>query len=112
MDNDKRSYRYLSISRTVHKCLSVLECAVFVSTVCFRFRLYFSMINLIAARVALSLNRTLYSIFENDQVVTVTLQLNATYHEDIVVNVTVGELQGGCAMYRALNVSYLDSGKD
>ena len=37
-----------------------------------------------------------YSIFENEQVVTVTLRLNDTYRADIVVNVAVGELQGGC----------------
>ena len=46
--------------------------------------------------VAISLNETAYSIFENEQVVTVTLTLNDTYREDIVVNVTVGELLGGC----------------
>ena len=86
------------LSCTVHKCLSVLECAVFASTVCFRFILYFLMIYLIAARLALSLNRTLYNIFENEQVITVTLELNGTYHEDIVVDVAVGELQGEYAM--------------
>ena len=52
------------------------------------------MIYLIAARVALSLNWTLYSIFENEQVVTVTLELNTTYQEGIAVDVAVGELQG------------------
>ena len=46
--------------------------------------------------VAISLNRTAYSIFENEQVVTVTLSLNDTYSEDIVVDVAVGQLQGGC----------------
>ena len=46
--------------------------------------------------VAISLDRTAYSIVENEQVVTVTLALNDTYHEDIVVNVAVGELLGGC----------------
>ena len=46
--------------------------------------------------VAISLDRTAYSIFENEQVVTVTLTLNGTYREDLVVNVAVGELLGGC----------------
>ena len=46
--------------------------------------------------VAISLDSTAYSIVENEQVVTVTLTLNDTYHEDIVVNVAVGELLGGC----------------
>ena len=46
--------------------------------------------------VAISLDRTAYSIFENEQVVTVTLRLNDTYRANIVVNVAVGELQGGC----------------
>ena len=50
----------------------------------------------IAEVVAISLDRTAYSIVENEQVVTVTLTLNDTYREDIVVNVTVGELLGGC----------------
>ncbi len=50
----------------------------------------------IAEVVAISLDSTAYSIFENEQVVTVTLTLNDTYREDIVVNVTVGELLGGC----------------
>ena len=45
--------------------------------------------------VAISLDRTAYSIFENEQVVTVTLTLNDTYQDDIVVNVAVGELLGG-----------------
>ena len=53
--------------------------------------------------VAISLDRRAYSIFENEQVVTVTLRLNDTYREDIVVNVAVGELLGGCtrALYCA-----------
>ena len=46
--------------------------------------------------VAISLERRAYSIFENEQVVTVTLRLNDTYRADIVVNVAVGELIGGC----------------
>ena len=46
--------------------------------------------------VAISLDSMAYSIFENEEVVTVTLTLNATYQEDIEVNVTVGELLGGC----------------
>ena len=46
--------------------------------------------------VAIFLDRMAYSIFENEQVVTVTLTLNDTYHEDIVVDVAVGELQGEC----------------
>ena len=50
----------------------------------------------IAAVVAIFLDRTAYSIFENEQVVTVTLTLNDTYREDIVVNVAVGELLGVC----------------
>ena len=50
----------------------------------------------IAAVVAIFLDRTAYSIFENEQVVTVTLTLNDTYREDIEVNVAVGELLGGC----------------
>ena len=46
--------------------------------------------------VAISLDRMAYSIFENEQVVTVTLTLNDTYHEDVVVDVAVGELLGWC----------------
>ena len=46
--------------------------------------------------VAISLDRRAYSIVENEQVVTVTLTLNDTYREDIVVNLAVDELQGGC----------------
>lgn len=46
--------------------------------------------------VAISLDRTGYSIVENEQLVTVTLTLNDTYHEDIAVDVAVGELLGGC----------------
>ena len=46
--------------------------------------------------MAIFLDQTTYSIFENEQVVTVTLRLNETYRDDIVVNVAVGELQGGC----------------
>ena len=38
--------------------------------------------------------RTAYRTFENKIRVLVTLRLNDTYHEDIVVNVTVGELEG------------------
>ena len=45
--------------------------------------------------MAIFLDQTTYSIFENEQVVTVTLRLNETYRDNIVVNVTVGELQGG-----------------
>ena len=44
--------------------------------------------------MAIFLDQTTYSIFENEQVVTVTLRLNETYRDDIVVNVAVGELQG------------------
>ena len=47
--------------------------------------------------VAISLDRTAYSILEFEQVVTVILTLNDTYHQDIVVDVAVGELQGGYA---------------
>ena len=50
----------------------------------------------IVAVVAISLDRTAYSIFENEQVVTVTLRLNDTYRQDIEVNVAVDELQGEC----------------
>ena len=46
--------------------------------------------------VAISLDETAYSILENEQVVTVTLTLNDTYRQDIIVNLAVGELQGGC----------------
>ena len=46
--------------------------------------------------VAISLDRSAYSILENEEVVTVTLTLNDTYREDIVVDVAVGELLGGC----------------
>ena len=38
--------------------------------------------------------RTAVRNFENKIRVPVTLRLNDTYHEDIVVNVTVGELEG------------------
>ena len=38
--------------------------------------------------------RTAFTNFENKIRVPVTLRLNGTYHEDIVVNVTVGELEG------------------
>ena len=38
--------------------------------------------------------RTAYKTFENKTRVLVMLRLNNTYHEDIVVNVTVGELEG------------------
>ena len=38
--------------------------------------------------------RTAYRNFENLIRVPVTLRLNNAYHEDIVVNVTVGELEG------------------
>ena len=38
--------------------------------------------------------RTAFRNFENKIWVMVTLRLNDTYHEDIVVNVTVGELEG------------------
>ena len=50
----------------------------------------------IVAVVAISLDRTAYSIFENEQVVTVTLRLNDTYRANIIVVVAVGELLGGC----------------
>ena len=50
----------------------------------------------IVAAVAISLDQMNFNIFENEQVVTVTLTLNDTYREDIVVNVAVGELLGGC----------------
>jgi len=46
--------------------------------------------------VAISLDRTAYRIVENEQVVTVTLTLNDTYREDLVVNMAVDELQGEC----------------
>ena len=46
--------------------------------------------------VAISLDRAAYSIVENEQVVTVTLTLNDTYQEDIIDNVAIGELLGGC----------------
>ena len=39
-------------------------------------------------------DKTAYSALENKIRVLVTLRLNDTYHEDIVVNVTVGELEG------------------
>ncbi len=38
--------------------------------------------------------KTAYQTFENGIRVLVMLRLNDTYHEDIVVNVTVGELEG------------------
>ena len=38
--------------------------------------------------------RTAYRNFENKIRVLVTLRLNDAYHEDIVVNATVGELEG------------------
>ena len=38
--------------------------------------------------------RTAYRNFENKIRVLVTLRLNNAYHEDLVVNVTVGELEG------------------
>ena len=38
--------------------------------------------------------RTAVRNFENKIRVPVTLRLNDAYHEDIVVNVTVGELEG------------------
>ena len=44
--------------------------------------------------VEIIFEQTAYSIFENQQVVTVTLGLSDAYHEDIVVDVTVDELQG------------------
>ena len=50
----------------------------------------------IVAEVAITLDQMNYRILENEQVVTVTLALNDIYREDIVVNVAVGELQGGC----------------
>ena len=46
--------------------------------------------------VAISLDSSAYSILENEEVVTVTLTLNDTYREDIVVDVAVGELLGVC----------------
>ncbi len=39
-------------------------------------------------------DKTALRTFENRTRVLVTLRLNNTYHEDIVVNVTVGELEG------------------
>ena len=48
------------------------------------------------AEVAITLDQMDYRILENEQVVTVTLRLNDIYHEDIVVDVAVGELLGGC----------------
>ena len=51
--------------------------------------------------VAIFLDQTTYSIFENEQVVTVTLRLNETYRDNIVVYVAVGELQGGCIQERS-----------
>ena len=50
----------------------------------------------IVVAVAISLDQMDFNIFENEQVVTVTLTLNDTYRQDIVVNVAVGELLGGC----------------
>ena len=50
----------------------------------------------LAAEVAISLDQRAYSILENEQVVMVTLRLNDTYRENIVVKVAVSELQGGC----------------
>ena len=50
----------------------------------------------IVVAVAISLDQINYKSFENEEVVTVTLSLNNTYHEDILVNVAVGELLGGC----------------
>ena len=38
--------------------------------------------------------RTAFRNFENKIRIPVTLRLSDTYHEDIVVNVTVGELEG------------------
>ena len=38
--------------------------------------------------------RTAYRTYENKIRVLVTLRLNDAYHEDIVVNVSVGELEG------------------
>ena len=46
--------------------------------------------------VAISLDKTAYSIVENEQVVTVTLTLNDTYRANIIVDVAVGEVLGGC----------------
>ena len=54
--------------------------------------------------MAISLDRAAYSIVENEQVVTVNLTLNDTYREDIEVNVTVGELLGGCTRLTVLTV--------
>ena len=39
-------------------------------------------------------DKTAYRTFENGIRVLVMLRLNDTYHEGIVVNVTVGELEG------------------
>ena len=50
----------------------------------------------IAAPVVISLDGMAYSIFENEQVVKMTLTLNDTYREDIVVDVAMGKLLGGC----------------
>ena len=48
----------------------------------------------IVAAVAISLDQMDYRRFENEEVVRMTLTLNDTYHEDIVVNVAVGEVLG------------------
>ena len=49
-----------------------------------------------AEDVEVFFDQTAYSIFENQLGITVSLRLSDTYREDIVVNVAVGELQGGC----------------
>ena len=45
--------------------------------------------------MAIFLDRTVYGIVENVEVVTVMLTLSGTYHEDIVVDVELSELLGG-----------------
>jgi len=47
-----------------------------------------------ADAVSIFHDKTAYQTFENGIRVLVMLRLNDTYHEDIVVNVTVGELEG------------------
>ena len=89
------------VHERINECL---ECVVFVSlcTVCSRTGLYLAYCishelphnGAFAAVVVIFLDQTTNIIFENQQVLTVTLRLNDTYHEDIVVNVAVGELQG------------------
>ncbi len=46
------------------------------------------------ADVTIFHDKTAYRTFENKIRVLVMLRLNDAYHEDVVVNVTVGELEG------------------